>query len=64
MFTAIHPTRVAVIAAGDQLYRGSKVDVSADGTVTIIDRKHETDAMTKTRYHFTRGGPAVIWEDE
>jgi predicted nuclease of predicted toxin-antitoxin system len=47
-----------------ELYRRAKVDISGDGTVTIIDRKHETGAMTRTRYRFTRSGPALIWEDE
>ncbi len=53
-----------VVGRFRELYRHSKVAIAADGTITIIDRNHDTGAMTKTRYHFTRSGPALIWEDE
>ena len=38
--------------------------ITADGTVKIIDRNHDTGAMTKTRYRFIRNGPVLIWEDD
>jgi predicted nuclease of predicted toxin-antitoxin system len=55
---------LGLVGTTRELWRGSKVVMAGDGTVTVIDRKHDTGAMTKTRYRFTRSGPALIWEDD
>ena len=54
---------LGLVGTTRELWRGSKLVMAGDGSVTIIDRQHDTGAITKTRYRFTRNGPALIWED-
>ncbi len=55
---------VGIVGRFRELFRGAKMVITADGTVTLISRDHDTGAMTRIRYRFVHNGPVLIWENE
>lgn len=54
---------LTVVAPLREIYRASKVAISADGTIAITNRSHDTGAVETTRYRSIGKGPLEIWEN-
>ncbi len=46
-----------------EIYRGTKIVVLADGSMTIINRDADKGSMTKSRYRFLKNGSILQWVD-
>ena len=54
---------LSVVGHLREVYRGAKVSVSSDGTITIRDRDFDSGAIKSTRYRFARDGSLQEWHD-
>jgi predicted nuclease of predicted toxin-antitoxin system len=55
---------LSVVGHLREVYRGAKVGVSSDGTITIRNRDFNSGAMQNTRYRFARDGSLEEWYDD
>jgi len=54
---------LSVVGHLREVYRGAKVSVSRDGTITVRSRDLNSGAMKNTRYQFARDGSVEEWYD-
>lgn len=47
-----------------RFWRGSKLSIAEDGTISVTNRSHDTGAMETARYRFTNRAESEIWEDD
>jgi Domain of unknown function (DUF5615) len=59
--TAVH-NMLILVGAHRNFYHATKVEFLADGSLILKRRRRGRDK--RTRYRFTRHGPAEVWEDE
>ncbi|HSF30680.1 MAG TPA: DUF5615 family PIN-like protein [Candidatus Tectomicrobia bacterium] len=54
---------LSVVGHLREIYRGAKVSISSDGTITIRNRDVDSGSMKNTRYRFARDGSVEEWYD-
>jgi len=54
----------SLIAPFRELWRGTKIRISAGGYISVRSRNHDSGRYEERRYRMTKNGPALIWIDD